>query len=104
MLTPAGKRRGVAAVVEELDAWHKKNLSKYKWLRGGIQVVDEVNVLFPPGSSSSLPLSILSFFCCSKTNILFDRRSFFLYRSRNPQRVKFYDEFCRIDMRRMRRS
>ncbi|KAF8800324.1 acetyl-CoA synthetase-like protein [Phlegmacium glaucopus] len=42
VLTPAGKKRGVAAVVRELDAWHKKNLSRYKWLRGGIQVVDEI--------------------------------------------------------------
>ena len=46
MLTPAGKKRGVAAVVGELDVWHKKNLSKYKWLRGGIQVIDAVCSLF----------------------------------------------------------
>ena len=48
MLTPAGKKRGVAVVVRELNAWHQKNLSKYKWLRGGIQVVDQV--CFPPQS------------------------------------------------------
>jgi len=42
VLTPAGKKCGVAAVVKELDAWHQKNLSKYKWLRGGIQVVDQI--------------------------------------------------------------
>lgn len=42
VLTASGKGRGVSAVVNELDAWHKKNLSKYKWLRGGIQVVDAV--------------------------------------------------------------
>ena len=42
VLTPAGKKLGVAAVVRELNAWHRKNLSKYKWLRGGIQVVDQV--------------------------------------------------------------
>ena len=46
VLTPAGKKRGVAAVVEELDGWHKKNLSKYKWLRGGIQVIDTVCFFF----------------------------------------------------------
>ena len=46
MLTPAGQKRGIPAVVKELDAWHKKNLSKYKWLRGGIQVVDEVYFFF----------------------------------------------------------
>lgn len=42
VLTPGGKERGVAAVVKELEVWHKNNLSKYKWLRGGIQVVDEI--------------------------------------------------------------
>ena len=42
MLTPAGKKRGVGSVVRELSSWHQKNLSKYKWLRGGIQVVDQV--------------------------------------------------------------
>ena len=46
VLTPAGKKRGVAAVVRELNAWHQKNLSKYKWLRGGIEVVDQV--CYPP--------------------------------------------------------
>ena len=48
VLTPAGKARGVAAVVKELNAWHQKNLSKYKWLRGGIEIVDKV--CFPPPS------------------------------------------------------
>ena len=47
VLTPAGKKRGVAAVVRELNAWHQNNLSKYKWLRGGIQVVDQVCSSFP---------------------------------------------------------
>ena len=67
MLTLTGKKRGVAAVVRELDAWHQKNLSKYKWLRGGIEVVDHV-CFFPskPFFFSSLDpfffasLSILS--------------------------------------------
>ena len=60
VLTPAGKKRGVAAVVKELDEWHKKNLSKYKWLRGGIQVVDEVchpPFFSPLFSSCFLPFS-----------------------------------------------
>ena len=46
VLTLAGKKLGVAAVIRELNAWHQKNLSKYKWLRGGIEVVDQV--CFPP--------------------------------------------------------
>ena len=29
------------AVVKELERWHQENLSKYKWLRGGIEIVDE---------------------------------------------------------------
>ena len=55
MLTPAGKARGVAAVVKELNAWHQKNLSKYKWLRGGIEVVDKVRSLPPQAFFLSLP-------------------------------------------------
>ena len=31
--------------MRELERWHKENLSKYKWLRGGMEVVDEVCVL-----------------------------------------------------------
>ncbi|KAF9564169.1 acetyl-CoA synthetase-like protein [Agrocybe pediades] len=33
---------GKEKVLQELDRWHKENLSKYKWLRGGIEVVDEI--------------------------------------------------------------
>ena len=54
VLTPAGKKRGVVKVVKELNAWHQKNLSKYKWLRGGIQVVDEVRFLPQPFSLAPL--------------------------------------------------
>ena len=95
VLTPAGKKRGVAAVVREMNSWHQKNLSKYKWLRGEIQVVDQV---------CSLPSSlILSVFVVN---------SFFLklissyndFRSLKHRPVKFYDEFYRIDMRRTRKS
>ena len=48
VLTPAAKKRGVAAVVREMNSWHQKNLSKYEWLRGGIQVVDQVCSPPPP--------------------------------------------------------
>ena len=54
VLTTAGKERGAAAVVRELNSWHQKNLSKYKWLRGGIQVVDQV---------CFLPRSLFFLFC-----------------------------------------
>jgi len=42
VLSEVGKNRGGATVVKALDAWTRKNLSKYKMLRGGIEVVDEV--------------------------------------------------------------
>ena len=42
VLSDAGKQRGEKEVVQALHSWIQKNLSKYKWLRGGIEVVDEV--------------------------------------------------------------
>lgn len=42
ILSPAGKKLGAAAVVKELETWHQQNLSKYKWLRGGIEVVKQI--------------------------------------------------------------
>ncbi|KAI9058427.1 acetyl-CoA synthetase-like protein [Trametes sanguinea] len=42
VLSDEGKRRGEKEVVQELHTWVQKNLSKYKWLRGGIEVVDEI--------------------------------------------------------------
>ncbi|KII90716.1 hypothetical protein PLICRDRAFT_52417 [Plicaturopsis crispa FD-325 SS-3] len=42
VLSPAGKARGGAAVIKVLEAWTQENLSKYKWLRGGIGIVDEI--------------------------------------------------------------
>ena len=46
MLNSAGKKRGSSKVIMELESWHKKNLSKYKWLRGGIEIVEEVCFFF----------------------------------------------------------
>ena len=45
VLSDAGKKIGAEKVKEELEVWHKENLSKYKWLRGGIEVVKEVRCL-----------------------------------------------------------
>ncbi|KAI0335845.1 acetyl-CoA synthetase-like protein [Cubamyces sp. BRFM 1775] len=42
VLSDAGKQRGEKEVVQALHSWIQKNLSKYKWLRGGIEVVDEI--------------------------------------------------------------
>jgi len=38
----ASKEWGKAKVIVELERWHQENLSKYKWLRGGIEVVDSI--------------------------------------------------------------
>ncbi|KIK66757.1 hypothetical protein GYMLUDRAFT_912136 [Collybiopsis luxurians FD-317 M1] len=42
VLSSAGKKLGAQSVIEELDAWHKERLSKYKWLRGGFEIIDEI--------------------------------------------------------------
>ncbi|KAJ7258222.1 hypothetical protein C8J57DRAFT_1341451 [Mycena rebaudengoi] len=42
VLSPAGKREGEAAVIKKLEAWHRERLSRWKWLRGGIEVVKEI--------------------------------------------------------------
>ena len=42
VLSPEGKKLGASRVVKALDDWQQENLSKYKWLRGGIEVVRRV--------------------------------------------------------------
>ncbi|PFH48608.1 hypothetical protein AMATHDRAFT_65004 [Amanita thiersii Skay4041] len=42
VLSESGKKMGTSAVIRELEKWHQDNLSKYKWLRGGIGVVEEL--------------------------------------------------------------
>ncbi|KAJ7594633.1 hypothetical protein C8J56DRAFT_927244 [Mycena floridula] len=42
VLSPAGKKLGATGVIKELETWHQENLSKYKWLRGGIEIVKEI--------------------------------------------------------------
>jgi len=42
VLSELGAHKGKAASVEALDAWIRTKLSKYKWLRGGIEVVDQI--------------------------------------------------------------
>lgn len=43
VLTEEGRKIGAEEVVKKLDAWHKEALSKYKWLRGGFGIVDQVS-------------------------------------------------------------
>ena len=42
VLSPLGRKTGKKKAAEELEAWTKQTLSKYKWLTGGIEFVDEV--------------------------------------------------------------
>jgi acyl-CoA synthetase (AMP-forming)/AMP-acid ligase II len=42
VLSDAGKRRGAGETVRILDAYVRKTLSKYKHLRGGIEVIHEL--------------------------------------------------------------
>ncbi|KAJ7885769.1 hypothetical protein B0H14DRAFT_3082262 [Mycena olivaceomarginata] len=39
VLSSAGKKKGAPAVIKALEKWHQESLSKYKWLRGGFEVV-----------------------------------------------------------------
>ncbi|KAH9932771.1 uncharacterized protein BXZ73DRAFT_46837, partial [Epithele typhae] len=42
VLSSEGRRRGAAAAVRALDVWVRQSLSRFKWLRGGVEVVDEI--------------------------------------------------------------
>jgi hypothetical protein len=42
VLSAEGRKLGASVTMAKLDAWVRESLSKYKWLRGGIEVVDEV--------------------------------------------------------------
>lgn len=46
VLSNAGKEQGVEAALAALDEWARSRLSKHKWLRGGLQAVDEVSNFF----------------------------------------------------------
>lgn len=42
VLSDAGSKMGAEGVKRELEAWTQDNLSRHKWLRGGIQIVAEI--------------------------------------------------------------
>jgi acyl-CoA synthetase (AMP-forming)/AMP-acid ligase II len=44
VLSPAGATLEEKEVVARLDAWVRERLSRYKWLRGGIGIVESVGV------------------------------------------------------------
>ena len=41
VLSDSGKLLGRDATIMALESWHHKHLSNHKWLRGGIEVVDQ---------------------------------------------------------------
>jgi hypothetical protein len=45
VLSPAGVALGEKEVVTRLNAWVHENLSRYKWLRGGIGIVETVGFI-----------------------------------------------------------
>ena len=48
VLSPLGRKTGKKRTTEELEAWTKQTLSKYKRLKGGIEYVDEVPYSIQP--------------------------------------------------------
>lgn len=42
VLSSLGKQQGAEAVFTALEEWTRSRLSKHKWLRGGLQTVDEI--------------------------------------------------------------
>ncbi|KAG1849896.1 hypothetical protein DFJ58DRAFT_794277 [Suillus subalutaceus] len=42
VLSPEGHKLGASSTMAKLDVWVRESLSKYKWLRGGIEVVDMI--------------------------------------------------------------
>ena len=46
VLSNIGKEKGVEAALATLDEWARSRLSRHKWLRGGLQAVDEVSNLY----------------------------------------------------------
>jgi len=53
VLSDTGKGQGIEAALAALDEWARSRLSKHKWLRGGLQVVDEVSDLYVGKSMTS---------------------------------------------------
>lgn len=42
VLNDRGKKLGADATIKELEIWYQERLSQFKWLHGGIEIVDEV--------------------------------------------------------------
>jgi hypothetical protein len=57
VLSNIGKEKGLEAALAALDEWARSRLSKHKWLRGGLQAVDEVSDLYF-GKSMNLSIDV----------------------------------------------
>ena len=55
VLSELGKMQGEKTVIEKLNAWANTNLSPYKRLRGGFEVIDEVGT--KPSFSTAVTIS-----------------------------------------------
>ena len=45
VLSSKGKALGATEVITRLDAWIRETLSQYKWLRGGVGIIDQVSLM-----------------------------------------------------------
>ena len=54
VLSRAGERKGATATIKVLEEWSQQTSAKYKWLRGGFEVVTEVCILIPHEESGRL--------------------------------------------------
>lgn len=45
VLSQTGKKKGAAATIKALEEWSQQNLTKQKWLRGGFEMLAEVDVI-----------------------------------------------------------
>jgi acyl-CoA synthetase (AMP-forming)/AMP-acid ligase II len=52
VLSSLGKQQGAEAVFAALQEWTRTRLSKHKWLRGGIQTINEVSNWYLPRAGS----------------------------------------------------
>lgn len=85
VLSKEGERIGAKVVIEELDDWHKENLSKYKWLRGGFEVMAEVCLLY---INLGVFDDVMFLWLCSFRNRLLARRCGVNYRIDMKSAVK----------------
>jgi hypothetical protein len=42
VLSEEGKKLGPESTIAELEKWYQQNLSPFKWLKGGVEVVEQV--------------------------------------------------------------